>query len=116
LSDDSETRRRLCRQEVLPEIGSAGQARLGAYVLPIPPEVGEFVRELAASYAIRAGLSGVMPQEPAEPSGTLDVGPWQMAFRYEAPKSVGLAASLVLGAMRDALELDLANEAQRRST
>lgn|GEM_PF-1520248 len=116
MSDESETNRRYCRQEILPEIGSTGQARLGAYVLSIPPEVGEFVRELAANYALRAGFSGVLPTTLPEPRATHDVGPWQKAFRHEAPQSVALASSLVLSAMRDALELDAVSGVKRPPT
>jgi hypothetical protein len=105
VSDAGAESRRFCRQEILPEIGASGQARLAAQVLHLPSEASEFVRELASNYAQRAGLGPAVSAPGLDSVGADQADPWLEAFRHEAPRAVALASSLVLGAMHKALDL-----------
>lgn len=99
---------RFCRQEILPEIGAAGQARLATAPVAIPRDCPELAREFATLYARRAGLGGaILPSDAvARSDGTLEAAsPILQVFVHPTPRALAQGAELALEALRNALGL-----------
>jgi hypothetical protein len=98
---------RFSRQEILAEVGPAGQARLGSATLYLGDDVPALAATMARTYAERAGISRVVTSNEHTASQAEDAGPWLACLRHVAPHSVATGATLALQAMRGALDLEV---------